>query len=309
MIHALAMPTATFQEKRISFSSISRELGHTPPMIKRPVAKKQSKTTQGARGAKAKPSGKGKPTAPVLDELDLMILHVVDCLKMATVLVPKAALRGSELAKELNQCLAHGYNHLAMYALQEVGRWLETRGKDKTLPPDFWRHLADAAKVMELDAFIPYFLGKADGRTKQTWADVEVSLALLARELPQDLRARHKETAKTLDAYVLSTGKREDGPNPAFMAFFDGLFFLITDPQLPVELDDIVWPIIACNTFEIGLSDGVAPMSFAQVWWRDVTPSPRRKAGKGKAATKKATKKAAKTPAKAKAPAKKRKSS
>jgi len=277
-------------------------------MIKRPVAKKQSKTTKGARGGKAKPAGKAEPTAPVLDELDLMILQVVDCLKMATVLVPKAALRGSELAKELNQCLAHGYNHLAMYALQEVGRWLEERGKDATLPPDFWRHLADAAKVMELDAFIPYFLGKADGRKKQTWADVEVSLALLARELPADLRARHKHTAKALDAYVLSTGNREEGPNADFMALFDDLFFLITDPQLPVELDDIVWPIIACNTFEIGLTEGVAPMSFAQVWWRDVTPSPKRKAGKGKKTAKKPAKKAAKAKAKTKAPAKKRKS-
>ena len=274
-------------------------------MTKRPVSKKQTKLTTPARASKAKQAKKAKnakPTkstkavAPALDALDLELNHVVDCLQKATALVPKATLRASDLSGELRQCQALGYNHLAMYALQEVGRWVEAKGKDKVLPAEFWLRLADAAKAMELDPFIPYFLGKADGRTKQTWDDVEVGLAILARELPKPLRTKYKATAKALDAYVLSKAKRADGPNPAFMDLFDGLFELITDPRLPVELDDAAWPIIACNTFDIGLSDGLLPLSFAEVWWRDVPPGKAKKAGKKPA--KKPAKKSAKKPAK-----------
>jgi hypothetical protein len=220
-------------------------------------------------------------------------------LDAAEALVPREVIEETGVADELQECRRSGYNHLWMATLQDVGKSLESKGKDATLPPEYWKHLAVAAQRMELDAFVPFFAGKAARLPKRDWYDVIAAIVALERRLPEPLRAKHSAAASSMKSYVdwletldsshpvlfraPETGAirarfmeeklfEADPPdetvkriNRDFMAMFDELFALVTDPDLPDELQDAAWSVIDANTFEIQLH---GMMSSAEVWWR-----------------------------------------
>jgi len=220
-----------------------------------------------------RPSPPASPLPGLADALARVDAH----LSAAAGMVSEASLRASGLADELRRCRDLEYNHLTMSTLQDVGRWLEARGEDDRLPADFWQHLAEAAKAMSFDQFVPYFRGKAARQPKQTWDDVEKGLRALASNLPTALRTKHKAAAEMLEAYARRPRRARAtgaGVDPTFAKMFDGLFEIICDPELPPELADAAWPIIDCNTFSVGLRDGLMPRTFADVWWRQSAPGP-----------------------------------
>jgi hypothetical protein len=215
------------------------------------------------------------PPVPVILAIARGLERVEGHLAAAEALIPDGLLPKTGLGEELRTCRKLRYNHLWMVALQGVGRWVQDRGKDAVLPSAYWRHLAEAAEVMTLGEFIPFFAGKAARRPKRTWSNMLAALPRLARGLPPELRARHATAAKQLDAYARGlrqrpASRRKQGVDVAFEKMFDELFSLVTDPALPPKLQEAAWPIVNCNTFAIGTGDGLFPSTFAQVWWRQV---------------------------------------
>jgi hypothetical protein len=50
-----------------------------------------------------------------------------------------------------------------------------------------------------------------------------------------------------------------------FKAMFDGVFSLVTDPELPDDVKDVAWSVIDVNYFIV---DAGGLISVAEVWWR-----------------------------------------
>jgi hypothetical protein len=46
---------------------------------------------------------------------------------------------------------------------------------------------------------------------------------------------------------------------------FDGVFSLVTDPELPDDVKDVAWSVIDVNYFIV---DAGGLISVAEVWWR-----------------------------------------
>jgi hypothetical protein len=220
----------------------------------------------------------------------------------AEALIPKDTLKNSGIADDLCECREDGYNHFWMVELQRLGKWLEDRKEDSLLPVEYWHHLALAATQMELDPFIPFFAGKAARKPKRDWYDMMASIVVLQRGLPKPLQTEHPDVCREMDRYVgfleglhpshpalfespkliqlrsrFSDGKylEKDPPDEAmtrinedFMAMFDGIFDLATDPALPEQLHDAAWSIIDVNTFVVVVGSGMMPLTEAEVWWR-----------------------------------------
>src|SRR5947207_6965586 len=101
---------------------------------------------------------------------------VEELLTAAQALVPPDLLAESGLADEVAECAKMSYFHLWMNSLQDVGWFAQEAGRDADLPREFWLRVAAAAVRMSFPEFVPYCLGKAQGRPRKDIPDLVAAL-------------------------------------------------------------------------------------------------------------------------------------
>ena len=212
-------------------------------------------------------------------------------LTTAGAMVPEGLLTASGLRQDLRECIDLGYNHFWMNSLQDIGSWAEQAGRDAALPAEFWVRVAQAAYAMEFPEFMPYCLGKAQGRPRQDPGDLIAAFATLpqvdgmSRQLREASRQvatilrRDSPAAKTmLDqgdleglAEHLRSGAYDrlgEELSEIFSAAFDESFALVTAKDFPAENHAHAWAIIGPNPFKVVVGGGLMPITHAEVWWR-----------------------------------------
>ncbi|WP_147133900.1 hypothetical protein [Stackebrandtia albiflava] len=209
----------------------------------------------------------------------------------ARAMLPDGLLEESGWADELAQCMESEYRHLTMDALQMIGVHAEAEGRDSELPAEYWLRIAQAAHQMDFPAFVPYCLGKARRLPRQDPADVMAAYATMPRVIDVDDALRKpcavaaetirrddpaaEEWLETPDLTALARHLR-DGAfdrmgrelSESFSGVFDDLFAAVCDPDFPADRSGHGWAVIGANPFRVVFSDGLLPVSEAEVWWR-----------------------------------------
>ncbi|MFC7247121.1 hypothetical protein ACFQO7_31995 [Catellatospora aurea] len=218
---------------------------------------------------------------------------VEELLAAAQSLIPLDLLSESGLGEELTECARFAYLHLWMNGLQDVGWFAQETGRDMELPREFWLRLAAAAFGMGLPEFVPYCLGKAQGRPRRDIPDLIAALATMPLALgpawPREageLRLQCDRAAnllrmtdsqlhsllmvgevQPLSVQLTATGFPES-IDEVLSESFDDLFALVTSPAFPERCAEHAWAVIATNRFRVALSSGSFPGTCAVVWWR-----------------------------------------
>jgi hypothetical protein len=226
-------------------------------------------------------------------------LHKV--LADATALISPGLLRDlKKVGPRVKQLEQEGNYAFWMDLLFRVGAAAEQLGRDAELPADFWYNLAGAARGMKFPQFVPFALGKAEGRPKRRLADVMAAIVVIRREIggrwPRSFPDQptlmdevvgliaavdpgYPELLKTEPSTELAGRFAADGcnadPSPAgwyaarhrYYDLFPPLFAFVQADDFPDSLSDERWSVLSFNLFEVRMIEGRFPGTEAKPWW------------------------------------------
>lgn len=219
----------------------------------------------------------------------------------ATLLIPSFVFEISDFSRDaIKENKELSYYDFWLEYIQDIGIFLENRNEEELLPSIFWQHLINAAYLMKANEFIPYLVGKMNGKKKEGLYSVIPSIIYIGKKLLQEkdfentpilqkianlessfiVLCPHDFQNTDIQKIITSfeenvknntiTKEQLNKLNDIWCEMFYDLFNLITSPNFPSQLSNYAWSIINFNTFTFSLIDNPNLISTnVVVWWED----------------------------------------